>query len=95
VNNTCDRTSFTNKTIANGLGSNMINSVYFNGNTIYAGTDGGLSISTDGGASFTNKTTSNGLGSNMINSVYFNGNTIYAGTDGGLSISTDGESFGG
>jgi hypothetical protein len=84
-------TSFTNKTTANGLGSNDVNGVYVVGNTIYAATTGGLSISTDGGASFTNYTNvNNQLGSNNVNAVYVVGNTIYAATADGLSISTDG-----
>jgi hypothetical protein len=69
--------------------------VYASGNTVYAATTGGLSISTDGGSTWTNKTqanTSNGLGSNAVNGVYASGNTVYAATTGGLSISTDGGS---
>ena len=56
---------FTNETTANGLGSNTVNGVYASGSTIYAGTAGGLSISTDGGSTFTNKTTANGLGATL------------------------------
>ena len=37
--------SFTNTTTANGLGDNTVNGVYASGSTIYAATDGGLSIS--------------------------------------------------
>jgi hypothetical protein len=84
-------TSFTNKTTANGLGSNTVNGVYAVGNTIYAATAAGLSISTDGGLTFNNRTNANsGLGNDYVNGVYVVGNTIYAATDGGLSISTDG-----
>jgi hypothetical protein len=62
------------------------------GPTAYAGTDGGLSILTNGGTSWTNYTTANGLGSNMVfGGVYASGSTIYAATfGGGLSISTNG-----
>jgi hypothetical protein len=59
------------------------------GTAIYAATDGGLSISSDGGA-FTNYTTNNGLGSNTVNGVYevyTNVDNVYAATSGGLSIS--------
>ena len=63
-------TSFTNKTTANGLGSNTINGVFASGSTVYAATNGGLSISTNSGTSFTNKTTADGLGSNTISEVY-------------------------
>ena len=53
--------TFTNKTTANGLGSNILTGVYAVGSTVYAATSAGLSISTDGGENFTNKTTSDGL----------------------------------
>jgi LPXTG-motif cell wall-anchored protein len=81
--------SFTNKTTADGLGDDVVNGVYVVGSNVYAATDGGLSISTDGGASFTNKTTSNGLGNNIVWGVYVDGSNVYAATDGGLSISAD------
>ncbi|WP_461133151.1 T9SS type A sorting domain-containing protein [Spirosoma lituiforme] len=84
----CD--SYTNKTTANGLGDDLVRSVYANGNLVYVGTNGGLAISSDMGNTFINKTTANGLGSDGVLSVYAIGNTIYAGTFGGLSISTDG-----
>ena len=52
----CD--TYTNRTTANGLGNNnVVGGVYVVGSTVYAGTQGGLSISTDGGATFTNRTT--------------------------------------
>ena len=35
-----------------------------------AATDGGLSISTDGGATFTNRTTTEGLGNNFVRGVF-------------------------
>ena len=57
---------------------------------VYATTNGGLSISTDGGTKFTNRTTADGLGDNRVNDVLVNGSTVYAATTGGLSISTDG-----
>jgi hypothetical protein len=63
--------------------------VYAVGNTIYAATLNGLSISTNNGTTFTNVTTSAGLGNNIVNGVYAIGTTIYAATDGGLSISTN------
>jgi hypothetical protein len=85
---TCD--TYTSKTTANGLGSNNIFGVYAVGNTVYASTQGGLSISTDGGTSFSNKTTTNGLADNFVFGVSAVGSTIYVGTFGGLSISTDG-----
>ncbi len=81
---------FANKTVAHGLGSNTVNGVYVSGSTVYAATDGGLSISTDGGASFINKTTNDGLGNNSVYDVFLGGGTIYAGTAYGVSFSTDG-----
>jgi len=90
--------TFTNKTTANGLGSNDVRGVFVVGASIYAATGGGLSISTDGGATWTNKNTTNGLGSNEVTSVFVSGGKIYVGTrntdfvtpNGGLSISADG-----
>ena len=86
--------TFTNKTTADGLGSDNVYGVYADGLNVYAATNGGLSISTNGGGSFTKKVTSNtgtpGLGSNNVYGVYTDGGTIYAATRGGLSISTDG-----
>jgi hypothetical protein len=71
-------------------GSNDVFGVYVDGRNVYAGTFGGLSISTDGGATFTNKTTTDGLGGNNVFRVYADGSNVYAATDVGLSISTDG-----
>jgi len=92
---------YVNRTTANGLGSNVVNAVYVVGANVYAATNAGLSISTNGGATFTNYTTANGLGSNNVSGVFVVGSTIYASTTdttygygtptlGGLSISTDG-----
>jgi hypothetical protein len=83
-------TSFTNRTTANGLGSDIVNGVYVEGQNVYAATEGGLSISTDGGITFSNRTMANGLGSKNVNRVIANGSNVYAATEGGLSISSDG-----
>lgn len=83
-------TSFTNRTTANGLGNNRVNGVVVVGSIIYAATDAGLSISTDGGATFSNRTTAQGLGDSKLNGVFVVGSTIYAATRGGLSISYNG-----
>jgi outer membrane protein OmpA-like peptidoglycan-associated protein len=68
--------------------------VFVDGSTVYVGTyggtDGGLRISTDGGATFTTKTTVDGLGNNGVGDVYAVGSTIYAATNEGFSISTNG-----
>jgi hypothetical protein len=82
--------SFTNRTTAYGLGDDTVWSVSAVGTTVYAATNAGLAISTDGGASFTARTTAHGLGSNTVQGVYAVGTTVYAATNGGLSISTDG-----
>ena len=84
--------TFTNYTTTSGLGNNYVNGVYASGSNIYAATNGGLGISTNGGSSFTNKTTASGLGSNFVYGVYASGSNIYAATGGGLGISTNGGS---
>jgi len=64
------------------------------GGSIYAATNGGLSVSTTSGASWTTYTTANGLGSNTVRGVYAVSTTvgtfIYAATTGGISISLNG-----
>ena len=87
-----DGLSFTNYTTANGLVTNSVFCVYASGSSIYAASNLGLGISTNGGTNWSNYTTgSNGLGGNYVNDVYASGGTIYAGTGGGgLSISSNG-----
>lgn len=83
--------TFTNKTTSDGLASNSVTCVFADGMNLYVGTfNGGLSISTDGGATFVNRTTANGLGTNWVRDVEVVGGIIYAGTGNGVSISTDG-----
>ncbi|MFM9059260.1 MAG: PEP-CTERM sorting domain-containing protein [Planctomycetaceae bacterium] len=82
--------SFTNYTTTNGLGNNRVRGVYASGSTVYAATDYGLSLSTNGGANWTNYTTTNGLGDNFVWNVYASGSTTDAATDNGLSISANG-----
>ena len=84
---------FTNRTTADGLGNNRVWGVYVVGSTVYAATDGGLSMSTNGGMSFTNDDTTSGLGSNFVNGLYATDDTVYAATTGGLAISTDDSTF--
>jgi hypothetical protein len=74
------------KTTANGLGQNLVFKVYAAGATVYAATNGGLSLSTDGGTSFTNYTSTSGLGANAVKDVIATGSSIYAATSGGLSF---------
>ena len=85
-----DAQTFTNRTTTDGLGSTDVKGVYAAGGAIYAATNNGLGISTDGGTTFTNRTTANGLGNNNLFAVYVVGSNVYVGTSTGLSISTDG-----
>ncbi len=78
---------FVNRTISNGLGSNIALGVYSLDDTIFAATIGGVSRSTDGGKTFTNQAA---LSSVYVNGVYANDDTVYAATSDGLSISPDG-----
>jgi hypothetical protein len=77
---------FVNRTVANGLGSNLVRSVYVTNALVYAATAGGLSISTDGGLSFINKTTLDGLAGNSVKSAFASGGRIYAALGAGLSV---------
>jgi hypothetical protein len=87
-----------NATTTSGASTPLANATATAPPVVYAATDGGLSISTDGGDNFTNRTNANsGLGHNLgdraINNVFgvfVSGSTVYAATDGGLSISTNG-----
>jgi len=63
--------------------------VYAAGSTIYAATDGGLSVSANNGTNWTNYTTGSGLGNDIVYGVYAAGSTIYAATFDGLGISTN------
>lgn len=84
--------SFVTKTTADGLGSNTINDVAVKDSTLYVATDGGLSISINGGATFVNKTTANGLPDNKVTAlgIQANGSSIIVGTSKGPAISRDG-----
>ena len=83
----CD---FDNRTTADGLGHNIQLGVYVDGDRVYAATNDGLSISTEGGkaGSFTNYTTANGLGNNKSRGAFIDGSVLYVPTQDGLSIST-------
>jgi len=86
--------TFDNRTTADGLGVNSVLGTFAGGPTVYAATNLGVAISSNGGASFTNRTTADGLGSNNVSSVQALGSTVYGGSDNGLSISTNvGTSF--
>jgi hypothetical protein len=79
-------------TTNNKLGSDAVNFVRVFGSKLYVGTEGGLSVSSDGGTTFTNyDNNNNSLGENNVMSVFVDGTKIYAGTyGGGLRVSTDG-----
>ncbi len=76
-----------NYTTTDGLGSNTVNNVFVTDTAIYTSTEGGLSVSSDGGTTWINYTTVNGIGHNSVNDVFVTGMAIYAATDGGLSVS--------
>lgn len=61
-------------------GGTYVQTVYVNGSTVYAPTDTGLAISTDGGYTYTNRTAANGLGGGTIAGIYVSGSTVYAAT---------------
>ena len=84
--------TFSNATTDNGLGSNTINAVYATGCSIYAATENGLGISTDGGVVWSNydQSTSSGLASSNILGVFVSDGVIYAATYAGVCISTNG-----
>ena len=88
--------NFLSHNVTDGLGSNWVHGVFVSGGTVYAATDGGLSISTgiDGSHVFVNRTTVDGLVANKVRGVFVSGSTVYAATNGGLSISTNGGSSG-
>jgi hypothetical protein len=83
--------TFSVKTTANGLGSNLIRSVYASGNNVYVGTSGGFSFSSDGGQIFVNRTS--GLPSSDVKAISVSAGNIYV-IAGGLAFSTDnGQNF--
>lgn len=87
---TTDRgATFDTRTNANsGLASDTVRRVYVSGTTVYAATEEGLSVSTNGGVTFTTYTPANGLGDLGTNAVYVSGGKVYVATYNGVSIST-------
>jgi hypothetical protein len=93
-------TSFTyvSATTLGNLNIQSVPGISVSGSTIYAATQYGLSISTNGGSSWSLKTTADGLGANYLTGVFASGSNVYAGCDvstgsassGGLAISTNG-----
>ena len=82
--------TFTNRTTAQGLGNNRVNGIYVVDDSVYAATDGGLSISSNGGATFVNRVMNNGMFSVSANDVTVVDDTVYVATSGGLFVSGDG-----
>ena len=78
------------QTIMSGLGSTTVWSIYAVGSTVYAGTNAGLSISTDGGVNYNKLYYCQWAWRKPGFGVYVIGSTVYAGTNAGVSISTNG-----
>ena len=83
----CDNYNNVAATIPTGLSSDIVFGIYVEGSMVYAATNSGLSISTNGGSSFT---AVNDLNYQTVNDVSVSGSTVYAATNNGLYISTDG-----
>lgn len=81
--------SYSRKTTSDGLLNNSVVSIFGVGSTIYAGTNGGLSVTSDNGTTFSNFTTTEGIVSNSIKDVFVDSGNIYLATSGGLSVSGD------
>lgn len=85
--------TFVYKTTTNGLGSNTTYNGFFDGTTIYIGTAGGLSMSTDHGLTYTNKSIVDGIsgrtGNSRVKAIYATAPYVFAGTENGLSTSTN------
>jgi hypothetical protein len=74
-----------------GLATSNVQAIYVDDSGVYAGTDQGLSVSTDGLNSFRPiNTVESGLSSGNITAITAIGSTLFVGTDNGLNISTDG-----
>jgi ligand-binding sensor domain-containing protein len=73
-----------------GIAGNLVHALVVDGQSIYVGTNSGLSISADGGQTFVTKTIDDGLGSNQVNALFVDGANIYAGTSLGIYKSQDG-----
>lgn len=79
--------SWTMLTTTQGLGSNSVNALAISGTTLYAGTQGGVSISTDG-TNFTNAVVDTQNGGIYPESIAVSGSTIFAGTSVGIYTKT-------
>lgn len=71
------------------LKNNNVHSIAAYSGTVLAGTNSGLSISSDYGNSWRKVTTSDGLGDNNVIGTSVSGSIFTASTSGGFSMSTD------
>lgn len=74
-----------NKTTQDGLGDNQLFAVSASGTNVYATSNMGLSISTNGGSTWIN----NSMGGGPVMGVYASGTNVYVATMHGVMISTD------
>ncbi len=81
------------RAVSNGLANRLVNKLFLSGATLYAGTDGGVFRSNNGGSSWTALTA--GLINLRVVSFTFTNGTLYAGTDGGgvFRLNLDGASW--
>jgi len=73
----------------NGLASDICNSLFISGHSLWAGTDKGLNkidIRPDTPVVTRHFTETDGLISNMINTVYVSGHHVYVGTASGMTV---------
>jgi ligand-binding sensor domain-containing protein len=70
---------------------NLVEGVWVEGETIWAGNSRGVSRSEDGGATWHTATTADGLGNDKVTALWREGGVLWAGTvDAGVSRSMDG-----
>ena len=81
--------TFKTYTTSTGLKSNSIKTIVVNNTGVYVGTDGGLSVTTDGGSTWKTYTVADGLISNSINSIYVGWDYMLVATDKGFSETGD------
>lgn len=86
---TDDGSTWANKSMAQGLPSNVVTAIGVSGSDIAAGTQKGVAISADSGNSFTIIHEGNGLVSNKINDVIYLPPNLYVATPQGINISND------
>ena len=89
--------SYANTDTSAGLLDKRVNVVKVVSSTVYAGTEAGLSISTDGGSTFTaSRTKAEGLANDVVKSLLIDGSNFYIGhsscclTPETISVSTNG-----